>query len=332
MSSTDVMTPSRCAPQRRSSPWPGGGNSRNRTRPGASLRSPCPGTASRPPPAGRRRPRGRRCWRRTRSRPTPRSTCRSPVLAAWRPSLRPVPGLGGRQAARTGDRHVERGVGRESLVRQHRLPRGVLRSAGGRRDAVPGQGDRRLAPGLVRFRLFPPPGEGELRLRRVHREGAMTSALLIYPFFRRRLDRSRFRFPPLGVAYVAASLREAGHSVQVLDCTFLSRDEAVSQALAARADVVGIYCMATMKEDCLGFARALRGRCRLLVAGGPLPTCEPEAFVQDFDAVVRGEGEQTMLEILAAHQAGADLASVPGVVCRRKKDAPARRQGRRRPG
>ena len=90
----------------------------------------------------------------------------------------------------------------------------------------------------------------------------MTSALLIYPFFRRRLDRSRFRFPPLGVAYVAASLREAGHSVQVLDCTFLSRDEAVSQALAARADVVGIYCMATMKEDCLGFARALRGRRR----------------------------------------------------------------------
>lgn len=151
----------------------------------------------------------------------------------------------------------------------------------------------------------------------------MTSVLLIYPFFRRRLDRSRFRFPPLGIAYVAASLGEAGHSVQVLDCTFLSRREAVSQALAARADVVGIYCMATMQEDCLGFARALRSRCRLLVAGGPLPTCEPEAFLQDFDAVVRGEGEQTVLEILAAHEAGADVSSVPGVVCRRKKDAPA---------
>ena len=151
----------------------------------------------------------------------------------------------------------------------------------------------------------------------------MTSVLLIYPFFRRRLDRSRFRFPPLGIAYVAASLREAGHSVQVLDCTFLSRREAVSQALAARVDVVGMYCMATMQEDCLGFARALRGRCRLLVAGGPLPTCDPEAFLQDFDAVVRGEGEQTMLEIMAAHETDANLSSVPGVVCRRKKDAPA---------
>jgi len=38
----------------------------------------------------------------------------------------------------------------------------------------------------------------------------MTSVLLVYPFFRRSLDRSRFRFPPLGVAYVAAALRDAG--------------------------------------------------------------------------------------------------------------------------
>ncbi|HEY5386924.1 MAG TPA: cobalamin-dependent protein, partial [Thermoleophilia bacterium] len=151
----------------------------------------------------------------------------------------------------------------------------------------------------------------------------MTAVLLVYPFFRRRLDRSRFRFPPLGIAYVAASLREAGHSVQVLDCTFLSRDEAVRRAQAAHADVVGIYCMVTMEDACLGFARALRGHCRLLVAGGPLPTCEPEAFLRHFDVVVRGEGEQTMLDLLLAHEAGADVASVPGVVCRRTKGAPA---------
>jgi len=85
----------------------------------------------------------------------------------------------------------------------------------------------------------------------------MTSVLLIYPFFRRSLDRSRFRFPPLGVAYVAASLREAGHDVRLLDCTFLRRDDALRQAVAATEDVVGIYCMATMLEDCLAFAEAV---------------------------------------------------------------------------
>lgn len=151
----------------------------------------------------------------------------------------------------------------------------------------------------------------------------MTSVLLIYPFFRRRLDRSRFRFPPLGVAYVAAALQEAGHAVRVLDCTFLGRDEAARLALAAKADVVGIYCMATMTEDCLWFAEHLRGHCGLLVAGGPLPTCDPDAFLEHFDVVVRGEGEQTMRELLDAREAGADLGAVPGVACRRGAGARA---------
>ena len=142
----------------------------------------------------------------------------------------------------------------------------------------------------------------------------MSSVLLIYPFFRRSLDRSRFRFPPLGPAYVAASLRQAGHAVRLLDCTFLSREQALRLALAAQADVVGVYCMATMREDAVWFARRLRSRCELLVAGGPLPTCEPEPFLTDFDVVVRGEGEQTMVDVLAAHAAGADPGRVPGAV------------------
>jgi len=154
----------------------------------------------------------------------------------------------------------------------------------------------------------------------------VTSVLIVYPFIRRSIDRSRFRFPPLGPAYVAASAREAGHDVRLLDCTFLRRDEALRMALAANAEVVGISCMATMLDDCRWFAERLRGRCRLLVAGGPLPTCEPEAFLGHFDAVVRGEGEATMVELLAAHESGADIGAVPGVVTPRTAgagDAPA---------
>ena len=155
----------------------------------------------------------------------------------------------------------------------------------------------------------------------------MSSVLLVYPFFRRSLDRSRFRFPPLGPAYVAASVRRAGHDVRLLDCTFLSREQALRLALAARADVVGVYCMATMREDATWFARQLRGRCELLVAGGPLPTCEPETFLADFDVVVRGEGEQTMVDVLAAHASGADL----GRRARRGRRGGGRRRSRRGP-
>ena len=86
----------------------------------------------------------------------------------------------------------------------------------------------------------------------------------------------------------------------MLDCTFLTRRRPCSAARAAQAEVVGIYCMVTMMEDCLWFARQLRssGSGQLLVAGGPLPTCDPAPFLDDFDVVVLGEGEQTMLDLL----------------------------------
>lgn len=144
----------------------------------------------------------------------------------------------------------------------------------------------------------------------------MTSVLLIYPFFKPRRDRSVFRFPPLGISYIAASLLSAGHQVQVIDCTFLTRDEALRQALAARPDVVGIYCMVTMLEDSFWFARRLRANGRLLVAGGPLPSCDPVPFLESFDVVVCGEGEETMRELLSVFSQGGDLQTVKGIVYR----------------
>lgn len=137
----------------------------------------------------------------------------------------------------------------------------------------------------------------------------MTSVLLIYPYFRPKHDRSTFRFPPLGLGYIASRLRRAGYSPELLDCTFLDKDDALKQALDADADVVGIYSMATMREESLKFARHLKGRCSLLVAGGPLPSSDPGAFLDDFDIVVVGEGEQTAAEILKAYESGSDLSS-----------------------
>ncbi|MCZ7396693.1 MAG: radical SAM protein [Candidatus Methanoperedens sp.] len=146
----------------------------------------------------------------------------------------------------------------------------------------------------------------------------MTSVLLIYPYFNPPNNRSIFRFPPLGVGYVASSLRNAGYDVEILDCTFMNREDAMKAARACGADVAGIYCMVTMREECIRFARALRNKCDLLVAGGPLPSCDPLPFMEDFDVVVRGEGEKAMAEVVRAYESGSDFESVQGIVCRRK--------------
>jgi anaerobic magnesium-protoporphyrin IX monomethyl ester cyclase len=146
----------------------------------------------------------------------------------------------------------------------------------------------------------------------------MTKVLLVYPYFKPPRDRSVFRFPPLGVSYLASSLLKAGHQVQVIDCTFMKKPEALQQAMDAKAEVVGIYCMVTMLEDCLWLARQLRPNSQLLMVGGPLPTCDPQAFLDDFDVVVRGEGEQAILELLQAYTSGGDYSNIHGISLHKK--------------
>jgi anaerobic magnesium-protoporphyrin IX monomethyl ester cyclase len=146
----------------------------------------------------------------------------------------------------------------------------------------------------------------------------MSKVLLIYPYFRPANDRSVFRFPPLGISYLASSLLEAGHEVQVVDCTFMAKPDALAKAFEVKAEVVGIYCMVTMLEDCLWFARQLRPVASLLMVGGPLPTCDPHAFVRDFDVVVRGEGENTVVELLEAYSSGNDFSTITGITMLKK--------------
>ncbi len=58
------------------------------------------------------------------------------------------------------------------------------------------------------------------------------------------------------------------------------------------------------------------------MAGGPAADLRPAAFLGAFDAVVRGEGEQTMCELVAAFEAGATSAASPASSPRRRRRAP----------
>lgn len=141
----------------------------------------------------------------------------------------------------------------------------------------------------------------------------MTRVLLIYPYFKPGYDRSSFRFPPLGLGYLASSLESCGCRPQLMDCTFLDREEARQIAMQSKAEIVGIYCMVSMLGESLTFARLMRDRCDLLVAGGPLPSCSPATFLDDFDLVVVGEGEQTIQEIVKAYEAGSGFSRINGL-------------------
>jgi anaerobic magnesium-protoporphyrin IX monomethyl ester cyclase len=144
----------------------------------------------------------------------------------------------------------------------------------------------------------------------------MSDVVLVYPYSRPHVDRSTFRFPPLGPAYVAAGLRQAGHAVSILDCTFLDDSEVQRRVAHLKPEVVGVYSMVTMRESALRMARMLKGKAGKLVVGGPLPSAQPELFLGDYDVVVRGEGEATVLELVNAFARDGrrpGLSRIPGI-------------------
>lgn len=141
----------------------------------------------------------------------------------------------------------------------------------------------------------------------------MTTVTLVYPYFQPANDNSIFRFPPLGLGYIAAYLKTQGISVQLVDCTYMNRTEALEKIRRSRPRIVGIQAVFSLKEEALRMAELLRNDCELLVVGGPLPTSNPEDFLPPFDVVVIGEGEQTMCELANAVQEGTSLARIRGI-------------------
>jgi anaerobic magnesium-protoporphyrin IX monomethyl ester cyclase len=136
---------------------------------------------------------------------------------------------------------------------------------------------------------------------------------LVYPFFQPQRDNSIFRFPPLGLGYVASALKAQGIDVNLVDCTFLTKQEALDRVKGTNPQIVGIYSMFSMKKASLELASSLKGNCDLLVCGGPLPTLDPTDFLGVFDVAAIGEGEETMVELAECYERGRPIFTVNGL-------------------
>lgn len=141
----------------------------------------------------------------------------------------------------------------------------------------------------------------------------MAKVTLVYPYFHPSNDNSIFRFPPLGLGYLAANLQRNGTPVELVDCTFLSRQEAINRVERSNPQIIGIYSMFSMKRSSLEFARLFKDSCELLVVGGPVPSLYPEDFLEDFDVTVIGEGEEAIVELVDCVDKKLDLSSVKGI-------------------
>ena len=139
--------------------------------------------------------------------------------------------------------------------------------------------------------------------------------VLIYPQRAPRRGR-HWIMPSLGLAYLASALRNAGYSVRQLDHTFRDRRDVLAEVRRMQPRVIGIYCMITMQDEAFSLAADLRGKA-LLVVGGPYPSGEQEPFLDAFDLVAVGEGEETIVEIMQ-HLDDRRFEEVRGLVFRRE--------------
>ncbi len=127
---------------------------------------------------------------------------------------------------------------------------------------------------------------------------------------------------PLGTLYVAASLLEAGHDVRFLNGAFMSREEIIVKLTEFGPSVVGLYSTTFGWDKAEQTARDIKSSIKgvFVVSGGPYPIAARGACLEGggeaIDAVVSGEGELTMVEMLERLEKGESLRGVPGVVYR----------------
>jgi len=131
-------------------------------------------------------------------------------------------------------------------------------------------------------------------------------------------------YPPLGLAYLAAVLERDGHEVGIFDLG-LDPDvpvaDGVQRVCAFGPHVVGITAMTSLYHGALETAILLKANLgRPIVLGGPHATVYPERVLREspvIDYVVRGEGEETILELVRAlGEDDRDLGGINGLTYR----------------
>jgi magnesium-protoporphyrin IX monomethyl ester (oxidative) cyclase len=143
---------------------------------------------------------------------------------------------------------------------------------------------------------------------------------------------------PMGIAYLGSAAREAGYEVACLDTVVeapylktaindtvsrfgLTYDQIMERIMAWRPDLVGLSCIFSNQWPA---TRELAKRIKaadpdvIVVAGGGHPTFLSELCMEDapIDFIIRGEGEESFVDLLNRIRKGRALDGVDGLVYR----------------
>ena len=125
--------------------------------------------------------------------------------------------------------------------------------------------------------------------------------------------------PPLGLAYIGAVLEKKGYEVNILDASApyadYTLDVLIKETKKFSPHIIGISITISFAQYSYLLMKELsKGINSPIVAGGPHPSILPhEALNNGADIAVRGEGEQTFIEIMDYVNRGKKLRDILGI-------------------
>lgn len=131
-------------------------------------------------------------------------------------------------------------------------------------------------------------------------------------------------FPPLGLAYMAAVLDQNGFEVKIFDCPVceFDHDRLKTELDAYQPTIIGIGSMTPTIASALKSARVAKEACpdAAVIMGGPHATFADTEILSSekaVDIIVRGEGEETLLEIAQQAPNLQKLGGIKGISFRK---------------
>lgn len=127
-------------------------------------------------------------------------------------------------------------------------------------------------------------------------------------------------WPPLGIAYLSASLRQAGHCVSFFDCVRegWTAADLERELRGYGPDMAGITTTTPEIQGAVEAATVARATARHVIVGGPHLSLLPVETMAHpcFDYAVAGEGEEALPKLIEVLGGKGNIEEVPGLVWR----------------
>jgi radical SAM superfamily enzyme YgiQ (UPF0313 family) len=163
----------------------------------------------------------------------------------------------------------------------------------------------------------------------------MTNVLFANAYFY-RLDSKQWRFkqpyPPLGTLQAASVIRQSGFSVSLFDTNLRnSPNEIIAELQLKQPKYLVIYddgfnyltkmCLSVMREASFTMAtEGKRAKCTVIISSSDSTDHYEKYFEHGVDFVIRGEGEETLQELLKKLDTKETIESIQGIAYKKNNE------------